>query len=315
MQLINPEVTKYPYATNPIIKVETIGRVCYKSDSKYTMETAIKFIESLISRGHLSVLEHASFVFKVDDLSEYPYKFVNKTTVFDSDNRLRTLYSTNLRAIIENKYTHFMVPILEKYPSLRGIFESICPSVANANEEDYLRYIKLIDLREIKDITQLEINNHFYTTFEFLTDRGVTHEMVRHRIASFTQESTRYCNYSKEKFGNEIRCIKPANYGSWSIGNQITYEQSLRSAEKAYLALIKEGATPQQARGVLPTDLATTIIMSANHEEWEHFFDLRSRAKTGAPHPNMKVVASKAEELYYSPDSMYTVINRNRREY
>ena len=144
-----------------------------------------------------------------------------------------------------------------------------------------------------------EVYSHLYTTMLFVTDRGVTHEMVRHRVASYTQESTRYCNYSNDKFGSELTFIEPATFKDWEVGQQIQYTQSLEYAERAYMGLTNSGLLAQFARGVLPTDVCTTIAMTANHEEWEHFFDLRSRGITGAPHPNMKKVAEMAEHIYY----------------
>ncbi|MDD5022196.1 MAG: FAD-dependent thymidylate synthase [Endomicrobiaceae bacterium] len=128
---------------------------------------------------------------------------------------------------------------------------------------------------------------HYNVTVRFVCDRGVTHEIVRHRIASYCQESTRYCNYSNDKFGNEITVIKPcfwdehsALYGGWEIG--------CRQAEKAYFELIENGATPQEARSVLPNSLKTEIIMTANMREWRHFLKLRTST---AAHPQMREVA------------------------
>lgn len=279
---------------NPLIKIEKIGRICYKSDSDYTVDSAIAFIKSLIKRGHMSVLEHANFVFE-GVYSLYRGKPFVKSTYVYNKRVTRRLISCNLRAIIENNYYDLQNVLLKSYPRLSEIFD-----MKVLSDYVYPREIKLVNINDYKDLTVEELNNHVYTSFLFVTDRGVTHEMVRHRIASYTQESTRYCNYSNDKFGREISCIIPADYESWDSLCKFEYTKALEKAESAYMYMINNGCTAQQARGVLPTNLSTTIVMTANHAEWEHFFDLRSRGKTGAPHPNMKKVASEAEEKYFN---------------
>ena len=135
---------------------------------------------------------------------------------------------------------------------------------------------------------------HAGMTVRFVVDRGVSHELVRHRMASFAQESTRYCNYSQDKFGNEITFIKPcfltedgnprSPWGVW-------YYTMLR-AESAYLDLVNnKGMAPQEARCVLPHSLKTEVVMTANFREWRHFFRLRAACETGPAHPQMLEVA------------------------
>lgn len=142
---------------------------------------------------------------------------------------------------------------------------------------------------------------HSSLSVKFTVDRGVSHELVRHRIASFAQESTRYCNYSKDKFDNGITFIKPFFFdtrnleknGLYKISDEemtklrykeILWENQMKSAEEAYLKLIGEGATPQEARSVLPNSTKTEITITANYREWRNFFKLRT-AK--AAHPQM----------------------------
>ena len=127
---------------------------------------------------------------------------------------------------------------------------------------------------------------HSSLSVKFIVDRGVSHELVRHRIASFAQESTRYCNYSKDKFDNGITFIKPfffeegtQNYNEWVYAMGI--------AEKSYLQMLKDGATPQEARSVLPNSTKTEITITTNYREWRNFFKLRT-AK--AAHPQMQEV-------------------------
>lgn len=125
---------------------------------------------------------------------------------------------------------------------------------------------------------------HASITVRFVCDRGVSHEIVRHRIASFSQESTRYCNYSGDRFRNEITFIKPCFLEEGTGGYKL-WKQAMFVAEKEYFDLLKWGCTPQEARSVLPNSTKTEIIMTANLREWRHFLKLRT-AK--AAHPQMR---------------------------
>ena len=127
---------------------------------------------------------------------------------------------------------------------------------------------------------------HQSISVKFIVDRGVSHELVRHRMASYAQESTRYCNYSKDKFGNEITVIKPC-FLDEDTENYRIWKSSCEAAEKAYFAMLDNDATPQEARSVLPNSLKTEICMTANLREWRHFFKLRALGITGKPHPQM----------------------------
>ncbi len=128
---------------------------------------------------------------------------------------------------------------------------------------------------------------HVFATVRMITDRGVTHEIVRHRLASYSQESTRYCNYSKKKFGNEITVIKPVWLEKDSTA-AYCWEAACESAQNSYFALLKCGWNAQQARSVLPNSLKTEIVMTANMREWRHFFKLRTAS---AAHPQMRELA------------------------
>ena len=133
---------------------------------------------------------------------------------------------------------------------------------------------------------------HSSLSVKFVVDRGVSHELVRHRIASFAQESTRYCNYSKDKFGNEITVILPCFFdtGMGILSNSLVYQEwklACECAEERYFNLLKMGATPQQARTVLPNSLKTEITITANYREWRNFFKLRTAE---ASHPQMREV-------------------------
>lgn len=127
---------------------------------------------------------------------------------------------------------------------------------------------------------------HVSFTVRFIVDRGVSHEIVRHRLASYSQESTRYCNYSDEKFENGVTFIIPSQMFTTSISVTL-WQRSCELAEKAYFALLKLGEAPQTARAVLPTCVKTEIVMTANLREWRHFLKLRTAANA---HPDMRAV-------------------------
>ena len=127
---------------------------------------------------------------------------------------------------------------------------------------------------------------HEKISVKFIVDRGVSHEIVRHRVASYAQESTRYCNYSKDKFGNELTFISPCFWSSCSREYEEWYA-AMNSAEDIYFELINWGVTPEQARTVLPNSIKTEVVMTANLREWRHFFKLRAIGTTGKPHPQM----------------------------
>ena len=126
---------------------------------------------------------------------------------------------------------------------------------------------------------------HCSFTVKFICDRGVSHEIVRHRMASYCQESTRYCNYGKGKFGEEITVIEPCFLNEQTAH---IWKRACEAAETAYFDLLAEGCTPQEARSVLPTSLKTEVVMTANIREWRHFLRLRCDK---AAHPQMREVA------------------------
>ena len=158
-------------------------------------------------------------------------------------------------------------------------------------------------------------------TVRFTTDRGVSHEFVRHRVFSFAQESTRYCNYSKDKFSNEIQCIIPSWSESMIEGNSYDWElvcdynlkqtEGLSEAdtrlimswcydEAQYMMLINKGIlTAQQARQILPNALKTELVMTGFVSDWQHFFDLRARETTGKTHPDAKALAEPLMGEFY----------------
>lgn len=151
-------------------------------------------------------------------------------------------------------------------------------------EESAERFIRGLIQREHESVLE-----HEKLTARFICDRGVSHELVRHRLASYSQESTRYCNYSKGKFGGELTFIEPCFWGQEDDRRDI-WVFGMHLAEQTYKTLLEEGATPQEARSVLPNSLKTEVVMTANLREWRHFFRLRCAP---AAHPQMREVAEQ----------------------
>lgn len=301
MRMINPAVSVIT-EKDPFKKIEKVGRTCYKSEDRITEDSARKFYRGLVSRKHTAMVEHAVFLFKLDRFQydvlrvSNPYKYFNFT-----DDGGRYLVSGNLRAINESGATNLCKAIYDIDPEL----------IYNEGMRTFLSTYQLegkvsvIDFSDLKNPTENEFMNHFYMTFHYVTDRGVTHEMVRHRPASYAQESTRYCNYVKEQFGSELTFCKPAHWDVLPDNVKLRYTRAWETSEDEYARLISYGQTPQQARAVLPNALKTEIIMTACAGELEHFFNLRSRGTTGAPHPDIKVVADMALTLYEVERAMY----------
>jgi len=147
------------------------------------------------------------------------------------------------------------------------------------------RFVKML-----KDRNHESVLEHTILSVRFVTDRGVSHELVRHRLASFTQESTRFCNYSKDKFGSELTFIRPVWADEFQIrsmtGAFFIWYQAVREAENFYFDLLHKDWTPQQARTVLPNSLKTEIVITTNWREWKHILQLRAISK--AAHPQMR---------------------------
>ena len=150
---------------------------------------------------------------------------------------------------------------------------------------------------------------HSSVTVRFICDRGVSHELVRHRLASFSQESTRYCNYSKGRFGSEITVVKPVRIQPDSLEYDI-WEKACRAAEKAYFDLLEQGVRPENARSVLPTSLKTEVIATANLREWYHILDLRTARDA---HPDIRfMMHGLLLEIYQDYPEIFTKLMLER---
>ena len=301
MKIINAQASVL-VENDPIKKIETCGRVCYKSEDKITEDSAEKFVANIIKRGHEAVLEHASFIFQVsynvyEDLREkvkfvenrYPVKMYLRFT--DSEGYI---VSGNVRAWRDffrfSGVPPYMNDFVEANPILFSEFKSDFPFNLKGRKWS----IRQISENELVSTYQRLV--HEDVSVKFICDRGVTHEIVRHRPASFCQESTRYCNYSNGKFGGEITVIKPCFFKENST-RYLNWFVACESAETAYNAILEDGGTPQEARDVLPNSLKTELIMTAPLMEWCHFFNLRM---SPAAHPQMQEVASYAYDAMNS---------------
>lgn len=153
---------------------------------------------------------------------------------------------------------------------------------------------KITDTSYVKFLSNLIANGHESViehekvSVKIICDRGVSHEIVRHRIASYSQESTRYCNYSQERFGNELTFIRPCFWNDESEKFDI-WKETMTTIEQNYFRLLELGASPQEARSILPNSLKTEIAVTMNLREWRHFFKLRTAR---AAHPQMREIAN-----------------------
>lgn len=272
---------------DPYKMIELAGRTCYKSEDKITENSAKEFVDRMIKLGHGAMLEHGTIYLKID-----------KT----EDGRLppARLYWSDGN---HKKYTR-----VRKHGNSIYVTTNLRVIVEN-NRLDDLQY-------------QVEPTEHHEKriTAKFICDRGVSHEFVRHRVFSFAQESTRYCDYSKDKFGNDITYIIPSwldlpegKYSNWDndwcdvselkllypeVDNLSDpancFLQSIKNAEYYYFMLINRGWKPQQARQVLPNATKTELVMTGFESDWEHFFELRC---SGAAHPDAKKLADELKSL------------------
>lgn len=150
-------------------------------------------------------------------------------------------------------------------------------------EDSAGRFVEMLRRRD-----HLSVLEHASATLRFVCDRGVSHEIVRHRTGAYSQESTRYCNYGQEKFGQEIKVIEPPLA---TKRQRAIWREAMAEAERAYLALLDADVAPQIARSVLPAALATELVMTMNFRNWLHFIAVRSEA---AAHPQVRPLAEQA---------------------
>ena len=335
MRIINAGYEILPEQKNLMKKIELVARTCYKSEDLITEDSCVKMVNNLIQRQHYAMLEHATLVLNVDSNSfndalglvnhlEKGLKLRKDYKTFKSylnftDYNAYYIISGNIRAWLEflnecveaiGKIPLFFKKYLEQNKTDDNLV--LFKSFYQENGGMFVYPEEEIWCCQIKDTSKLSIRErliHETLSVKFTVDRGVTHELVRMRDCSFAQESTRYCNYSKGKFGNEITVIKPC---FWNEDTEVFNEWKMgcEESEKSYFILLNEGATPQEARDVLPTSVKADIIMTTNIREWVHILELRALGTTGKPHPQMEeVMIPLAKELASGLLSDFTCID------
>lgn len=321
MKIINPSVEvlrtglEKDFALTPEQFIEKVGRTCYKSEDKITAESAPKFVRNLINRGHEAVIEHWTLIFRVKNNAHYESimnywaqarccddeycvsddAFLPKIRFTDGYDNDRYIVSGNVRAwrdfVRGVKRSNANIPgfLFEVMDTAPVFFEDLRP--ADTRPESRTPWLTTITVKDLEG--DLEHLVHHDVTLKFVCDRGVSHELVRHRVASFAQESTRYCNYSSGKHGSEITVVRP----SWcteNSSNWFAWKRACKRSEAAYMSLIMSGAAPQEARAVLPNSLKTEVIVTGTMGHWNHFFGLRCGNEA---QPDMREVACLARDI------------------
>lgn len=266
MKLINPKVEIIPQeeGIDGIYKqIEIAGRTCYKSEDKITPTSAKEFVDRMITNGHTAMLEHGTVYLCIpvedweEDAHEWEFMFPEGCPWVKVNSDSRYVYiTTNFRHIIEGEVG---IELMKTYWS--------------APTEYHEKRV----------------------TVRFTCDRGVSHELVRHRVFSFAQESTRYCNYSKDKFGNELTFITPDKENWKGLYAYYQMLNCLDEIEGIYMGALKEGVAPQTARAILPNCLKTEVVMTGFLDDWQHFFELRCAPSA---HPDMQVLANQLNEQF-----------------
>lgn len=299
MRAIQPfaEIMDIDIGVDVLKKIEWVGRTCYKSTDKITDESAPKFVANLIKRGHEAMLEHASFCFEIDRQVYWwmrnVIEYMSDAFGFKSFMRFtydeRILMSGNIRAWRD------LFRSLTGWVGIPACFKDFIKEnpVLFPEHQAEIYIGKLGSIRPIytDDLkSELEFLTHCDVTVRWVVDRGISHEIVRHRPASFAQESTRYCNYGQDKFGGQITFIIP-EFFKFGSPEWVLWKNAMEECENTYLTMIECGVTPEKARTVLPNSLKTEVIMTANCAEWIHFFKLRACNSTGKAHPQMLEVS------------------------
>ena len=271
MKLIESKAEYIPQ-TDLYKHIEFCGRTAYKSEDKITENSAKEFVDRMVKSKHGAVLEHGTVYLIIPEREQKRYEYT---------------------LLICNPYTKVILHDRDGY---------ITTNYRVIIENDIIHMLAYIS-------KPTKFHEKRYT-IKFTTDRGVSHELVRHRKFSFVQESQRYCNYSKDKFGGEITFIKPSFITVDELPSNIDRNISpevfkafilkvaFDSSESDYFDLIKEGCTPQEARVILPNATKTEVIMTGFASDWRFFFDLRYYGETGKPHPDMELLAGKAREEF-----------------
>lgn len=304
MIIVKPSVTEIE-EQDILKKIELCGRICYKSEDRITETSCVDFVKMLIAREHLAMTEHAPLVLQVTQRMAHGILRLGHSTflnVTENTQEDRYIISGNVRAWYNLFHSKTKYPIAddavgrcESYMQMslgKDLYSLLFPhALRRTAARNYL--LTQEDILHLPDLSEEEAKAHLYLTAHFICDRGVSHELVRHRPASFAQESTRYCNYSRDTFGRSITFIDPDFVSS----TKDVWLEAMQATADAYFRLLDCGLTPQDARGVLPVDVKTEVVMTCNLGEWQHVINLRYHGTTGAPHPHMLKVMTMWYEL------------------
>ena len=281
--IIKPSVERIDEKDN-LKRIELAGRVCYKSEKKITEGSARAFCDQILKRGHTSVLEHSNVITVVPngialDISNHARRYTSESgeparLMFTPSYHQWVIVSGNVRAWLDvlqlqDKYTFAGDPLLD---------------VCDDADIDLTQYIAKPEW-----LSEAERELHTRITLRITCDRGVSHELVRHRVMSFSQESTRYVNYGKRGY----TFIEP---WWWEHQNGVIKHvmlSEMKHSISVYDAMISEGATPQLARAVLPNQIKTEVVVTATPRQWADFLKLRLDK---AAHPDMQRVAHLVQE-------------------
>lgn len=312
MRIINPNVEileQLPGIEGIYKQIEKAGRTCYKSEDNITDDSAKKFVDRMINSDHLSMLEHGSVYLMFDIIYNHAFD--------DNIENINKHYIYNFYK--HNKYTVVNREILSPNEDIVRYFITTNYRVIIENQ-------LLDDLKYLCEPTEYHTKRY---TVKLTTNIGVTREANRHR-QSIAEESTRYCNYNKDKFGNDISIVLPdwidpkeledmeafsedkynmANISYFAQHYDIVpkydtpetiYFAAIAFSNLCYKWLIEKGWTPQQAREVLPLATKSDVVYTKSEDEWKHFFDLRLLGTTGKPHPNMQHCAALIINEFYN---------------
>ena len=276
MKLINSNyeiIEPVDYSLDNLYKfVELCGRVCYKSEDKITSDSATKFVDRMIKSGHTSVLEHGTVYLKIRLNSDCTQEFKNwYNYIFDT-------FDYNPYSVVTKMYNSDSSEDMYITTNLRVLYENA-----------------LLDELKPYFCTQPEDMHERRYTVRFICDRGVSHEFVRHRVFSFSQQSTRYCNYSKDKFNNEITICKPWWWDNGTDVKKKLYYDFWQLCEDTYRSLSMAKCEAQEMRAILPNSIKTELIMTGFASQWEHFFELRDDSRA---HPDAQKLAKPLHEEF-----------------
>lgn len=273
MILIKPsfEIIEQESGFEGVLKqIEKVGRTCYKSEDRIKEGSAKKFVDMLTTNCHGAMLEHGTV-----------YLFMRYNS-----NQEGNCYIWDDRT--DRHYDPDVVKYNNAYSKVQ--YDDNYNAYITTNYRVLIENNWLDDLQFQCEPTEYHAKR---VTVKFTCDRGVSHEFVRHRVFSFAQESTRYCNYSKAKFGNELTFIEPC----WEMKelDRNIFNGFLQCAESTYIGLTTMGWKPQEARAVLPNSLKTELVMTGFIDDWKHFFELRCDS---AAHPQARELAIPLQDWF-----------------